>query len=406
VAAAVREFNDLAVPGLGGVWFGKQLMLATLGVHLVERVASKHISNITMANAVEALACGLTLQKVKNGSQLQDPRLRGSTKLRSKTDFSFKTVSKAGFYVTQPMRMATVQTLPAMGLVTCEGSRFNAFSCTEPGKALVISAIGEKHLKTLTEWVSGTSGVDNQKLQEALSPLETLPADARRILQSQLQQGSSQEDTVSKTRRKAAFAWVESIRQGAGPYEDWSNKPPELDGAHWNDLQVGALFFATRDAAINVLNVIESHIYKQTARTLCLTNPIPEYIVEQIDRLRKRAKAYTTLGKVQEEAKEFCGECLQSDNSLLLVKLVGRDGRVLQLRNGHAVPGPAFKVRSEATPDDKLATVPVKDEAHETIRWPDGISHRVENLFLLNADLQGDMSRWIKGYATNEAGEE
>ena len=32
LGAAVRTFNDLAIPGLGGVWFGKQLLLATLGV--------------------------------------------------------------------------------------------------------------------------------------------------------------------------------------------------------------------------------------------------------------------------------------------------------------------------------------------------------------------------------------
>ena len=32
IAASVRRFNDLAVPGLGGVWFGKQIFLALLGV--------------------------------------------------------------------------------------------------------------------------------------------------------------------------------------------------------------------------------------------------------------------------------------------------------------------------------------------------------------------------------------
>ncbi len=32
LGAAVRRFNQLAVPGIGGVWFAKQLFLATLGV--------------------------------------------------------------------------------------------------------------------------------------------------------------------------------------------------------------------------------------------------------------------------------------------------------------------------------------------------------------------------------------
>jgi hypothetical protein len=38
LGAAVRSFNDLAVPGLGGVWFGKQIFLATLGVAIASQV--------------------------------------------------------------------------------------------------------------------------------------------------------------------------------------------------------------------------------------------------------------------------------------------------------------------------------------------------------------------------------
>lgn len=389
VAAAVREFNDLAVPGLGGVWFGKQVLLATLGVQLAKRPDL----NITTANAVEALACGLTLQKIKDGDPLQDARLRGSTKLRGKTDFSFKVVSKTGFYVTQPMRMATVQTLPALGLVTSEGSRFNAFSITDAGESLVEAAIGKKIFKFLSQWVVGANGVFGHELREALSPLSPLPDEAKSILFSQIRQGSPQENTDSKSRRKAALAWVESLRQGAGHYEDWTKKPPELDDAHWNDLQVGALFFSTRDAAINVLNAVESHIANlSTARTLCLTNPIPQQIVDQIVELRDRAQAYTALGHAQQDAKEFCSECLQSDDASVLSKLVGRDGRVLQLRNGHAVPGPSF---SEAAPDDETNVTAGIEVTPPSSFWPTGTSHRVRNLFRLNADLHGDLSQWM-----------
>lgn len=403
VAAAVREFNDLAVPGLGGVWFGKQVLLATLGVQLAQRLEL----NITIANAVEALACGLTLQKIKDGDQLQDARLRGSTKLRGKTDFSFKVVSKTGFYVTQPMRMATVQTLPALGLVRSEASRFNAFTITEAGESLTEAAIERKHFKALSQWVAGVNGVDVQKLRETLSPLSPLPDEAKSILLSQIRQGSPQEDAVSKTRRKAALAWVESLRQGAKPYEDWTKKPPELDDAHWNDLQVGALFFATRDAAINVLNAVESHIANLSIeRTLCLTNPIPPQIVDQIVKLRDRAQAYTALGNAQQDAKEFCSECLQNDNALVLAKLVGRDGRVLQLRNGHTVPGPSFIRKSEILPDDKPNAASGIEATPPTSFWPTGTSHRVRNLFRLNADLHGDISRWINNHTADNGDDE
>lgn len=400
VAAAVREFNDLAVPGLGGVWFGKQLVLATLGVLLAEQAVGKRISNITMANAVEALACGLSLRKVKDGGQLQDARLRGTTKLRRKTDFSFKTVRRTGFYVTQPMRMATVQTLPALGLVTSEASRFNAFSCTEQGEALIDAALGKKLVNTLNQWVSGTDRDYGNDLRNALSPLVPMPDAAKELILAQLRQGSPHEDASSKARRRAALDWVESLREGDTTYPDWDVKPPKLDPVHWNDLQAGALFFSTRDTAISLLDAVETHIARQTVQTLCLAEPVPQHLANQIDQLRERARAYLALGHAQKEAKIFCSDCLDGDNARVLFKLVERDCRVLQARTRYVVPGPAFKAQSELVPttdaDIQPDTSVPREASDETRRWPEGISVRVNNLFMLNADLHDDMSRWMK----------
>ncbi len=128
LGATVRLFNDLAVPGLGGVWYGKQLLLATLGVAVAEEARSRKakVQNIEVANAIEALACWLAFKK--NGWS-RDARLRGNTKLQHKKDFSFQSVRQRNFYVTQPMRMATVQALPALGFVESDGAKFNAFRC-------------------------------------------------------------------------------------------------------------------------------------------------------------------------------------------------------------------------------------------------------------------------------------
>jgi hypothetical protein len=133
LGATVRAFNDLAVPGLGGAWFGKQLFLATLGVAVAERARSSgnRVRNIEATNAVEALACWLALNQ--NGWH-RDARLRGATKMRGANDLSFANMRKPSFYVTQPMRQATVQPLRAMGLVESTGERFNAFSSTPVGR--------------------------------------------------------------------------------------------------------------------------------------------------------------------------------------------------------------------------------------------------------------------------------
>lgn len=136
VGAAVRAFNDLAVPGVGNVFFGKQLLLATLGVAVAERLrdAGMRVQNIETANAVEALACWLVLSR---NNWVGDRRLRGGIKMRHRRDVPFAEARKRNFYVTQPMRMSTVQPLHALGLVHSESERFNAFSTAPPGRDFI-----------------------------------------------------------------------------------------------------------------------------------------------------------------------------------------------------------------------------------------------------------------------------
>ena len=57
LGAAVREYNERAVPGMGGVWYAKQLLLAVLGIALAQQLRERqvNVSNITVANAIEAL---------------------------------------------------------------------------------------------------------------------------------------------------------------------------------------------------------------------------------------------------------------------------------------------------------------------------------------------------------------
>ena len=403
VGAAVRAFNDLAVPGLGGVWFGKQLVLATLGVMLAQDKTGKRISNIAMANAVEALACCMTLNHRPNKALL-DGRLRGSTKLRGKDDLRFSVVNRPGFYVTQPMRMASVQTLPALGLVEASATRFNSFDITPLGRELVDKAVGRQVVIALVEWVAGPSNMNNAAVRKALSPLTDLPEAAQEIIASALQQGSPKEDAQHKNRRRAALAWVESLRINDSPAANsvnWTTKPAVIGEAHWMDLRAGALFQSTRDAAIDVLLCIEK-LLNTHPRQLPLNHPLPAVATTTINNLRTKAQAFITFGHPQAEAKAFCLECVDTDDTRLLCKLVARDDRVLQLRQEAVVPGPAFETASgiSLNPEQSIggAIEPAPDQYQ--ISWPDGMSRRLNNLFLLNADLHQNMTLWINKLET------
>jgi hypothetical protein len=408
VGASVRSFNDLAVPGLGGVWFAKQLFLATLGVALAERVGKAirpPARNIETANAVEALACWFALDSKKWRS---DPRVRGATKMRSKTalsDLAFSTVRKPGFYVSQPMRMATVQSLPALGLVDADGGRFSAFSCSTHGHDLIEAELpgysdnsdqkSRGGFESLVNWA--ISNTEPAKSLKALSTRASLSKHARNIVRERLAQGSDKEVRDNTNRRRAALDWVESIRDTPSSALRWKNKPAQIAEAHWRDLQAGALFFSTRDTAIRVLDALEFHIGNLTERCYSLSAPVPDSVNREMQILRERAQIFLEEKRSDKIANTFCRECVDERDAELLKCLVDRDARVLVLRDGKVAPGPAFKGKTtqNSSGGDESAAEQVESPAQGTIQWPEGISYRVRNLFLLNADLHGELDKWL-----------
>jgi hypothetical protein len=215
LATVVRKFNDLAVPGMGGVWFGKQLLVANLGVALAERarMGGRQFRNIEVANAVEALACWLALEE--NGWQ-SDPRLFGRLKMQGKNDLAFRKVRQPGFYVTQPMRMRTVQPLLALGLVDAPSERFNAFQCTETGRTFIEAAChnyrpkNRSVLQNLLCWMQNDDDcIKTYHSRQALSPVEPLTKEAREILRERIVRGSDS----TGGRRRNLLDWMDELRK-------------------------------------------------------------------------------------------------------------------------------------------------------------------------------------------------
>lgn len=401
LGATVRSFNDLAVPGLGGIWYGKQLLLATLGVAVAEDARSRgaKVQNIEVANAIEALACW---QAFSSNGWSRDARLRGNAKLQGKDDFSFRHVRQRNFYVTQPMRMATVQALPALGFVESNSARFNAFRCSDQGRGFIEMATGSYRpnnrtvIDHLTWWALGKNDrVDTDTLQQALSPLNRFSGETIPLLRERLIQGGN-ESYKDKDRRGNALVWVESIRKSKPVRLTWAQRPQEISEEHWHDLQAGALFFETREAAIAVLDAAEAHIGNQTVAQSCsLRAQIPEALKPAIDKLKATAKDYLAFKHTDEEANKFCCECVNDDPPSVLRSLVKRDGHVLRQVGDEVKPGPAFRGSQlsveQSGADDYDQETPQAGE----IFLPKGISYRVKNLYLLNLDMHGELDEWL-----------
>lgn len=405
LGASVRAFNELAVPGLGGLWFAKQLFMATLGVRAAEqaRASRLKVTNIEAGNAIEAIACWSGFRR--NG-HVQDARLRGFRKLNGQQNLTFARVRKPGFYVSQPMRMSIVQALPSLGFVETGASRFNAFRCTSTGDALIDAQASRYEpcyysqgvLDYLVHWMSrGERLTDKDELADALSPLEPMTPDALALVAQQLRIGGGDTD-ARQARRRAALAWVHTVREGGD--EDrvlgWDRRPSAIDDAHWNDLRAGARLFRARDEALAVLDTLESAIAVNGSRPrFVLGTRIPDAVAERLDTLVQVAQAFLDEGHDDIGANQFCRECIDPDHTKRLETLVMRDERVLRVKHGQVVPGPAFRAGATAAAEPAES-----DEAAPTVRagivWPAGISYRIQNLFLLNADLHGQLVHWLE----------
>lgn len=401
VASAIRRFNELAVPGIGNVWFAKSLLWAVTGISVAKATRRK---NIEVANAIEALSCWYTLQR--NGGE-RDPRVRGVTKLPGRQNLAFEVVRKPGFYVTQPFRQGTVEALLALGLIEAAFTRrFNSFALSRLGNQFLEAAFENYRpnhtsvCRTLQDWVTGGDipGAFT-KLGEALDATDPLSQTAREILRNALVLGTEE----SAARRRSAIAWVRRVRRENKVSFSWSRRPPEIQDDHWQDLRVGAAFFAVRNGAINVLNALEAQIRRRREQWFSLKEPVSAPVARAIADLGALAKEFLDAQhdpSAEGTATRLCKECIEPSHIRVLESLVKRDQRVLQLRDSAIiVPGPAF-VRS--LHHDGSAVEPAEDAGPEgpspqDQTWPSNISHRVTNLYFLDADLDGELDRTLLG---------
>lgn len=396
LGAAVRMFNDLAVPGMGGVWFGKQLFLATLGVAVCEEARQRNVrlENIKVANAIEALACWM--QHQTNDGQ-RDERLRGRQKLSGVHGTPlFATYGQPGFYVSQPMRMATVQALKALGLVDSVGERFNSYVCTNAGKEFIRAVVGKNRphngdaVVVLGKWVCGeTTNVDTGKMRAILSPTAPLSPDASAILRELIVRGNG----PGSARRRAALEWIGSL--DAISRYNGQGQPPALSAEHWLDVQAGALFFALQAAAYKVLDAIEVVLAAGRGQPLELDTALVPKVREVVATLRAAATRYLAHGFTDLDgtgANAFAHACVATSDADVIKELVERDERVLRLRDRMIVPGQAFdtaRVAEGNPPEDP--DLPDAPEATSTFPLPDDVSYRLRNLFLLNLDMNGQL---------------
>lgn len=392
LGSAVRTFHELAVPGLGSVWFARPLFLAALGIRLARKTG---LQNIEVGNAIEALACW-------HARGDRDPRVLGRRKLAhlSGQFVDYKTARRRGFYVTTPMRQGTLIPLRALGLVEDGPQRFNAYTLTETGERLVDLVCADLRPNNssvdavLERWIRGDNGVHTQIMRQALDPRLPLPDAARELLRERLERSGE-----GARRRATALSWIREASTTT-----WEKCPAALDAEHWADLRSGAGFFGMQQAAVAVLDEVESVVRMLGRLPL---KDAGDAVGSALAMLAERARGF--LGEQHDpspghEAQAFAHGVTAPPNEALR-SLTLRDGRGLELRGDVVVPGPVFP-REGPLPGEERADDEETDEvelpAVTRKVLPDGISSRMYALHTLDLDLSGRLDAWL-GQTAEEA---
>jgi hypothetical protein len=300
-----------------------------LAVSIAEELG---VSALPVGNAVEAL-----MMRKATEQGLADRRVRGLRKMQGLKDWSFKNLKRRGTYVVQPIRMAMVQPLVALGFV--QGSRFGAFTIHTAGAQMLNLPVMANYRRVLGAWAHGGSPHGLNKVIEDLSPNAAVPPDVRKLILARLVGG----DDPSTLRRRALVALK------TGPSAAQLDAVEPLSGItadHWTDLRAGAAFMDLRSAALAVLYRLEERLLQLRDANEDAWLPFDEAsknVGEPLAALRHCARQLGARIDAADESssRKFLSEVQDLPDQQLLQKLAERDGTVIRWRDDRISLGPA-----------------------------------------------------------------
>jgi hypothetical protein len=170
---ADRLLRERVVPGLGRVWFVRQLSWSVAALALR---ATTNTKASAIGHALEALGCKLEWNQNPDSERLLGKRAFGRD--ADNEVWAFAKLRTTKHYVQNTHRQAAARTLRAAGgLGFADGARFDAYTLTTTGQQLADAVLdqpvgkGGGKLRTwLEKWILGGEIDATPKLREALAP--------------------------------------------------------------------------------------------------------------------------------------------------------------------------------------------------------------------------------------------
>ena len=390
-------FRDLVVPGLGRIWFARQLSWPLAALALYEELAS-HGSNAPKATAIchgiEALACKLEYE-ANSGRETRSRRILGTrvfARVGDSEAWSFHRLREASNYVRNTHRQAATRAVRTDGgLGFARGSRFDLLELEPVGRALADALLNQNVGQggtTLRKWIVGWLR-DEKKMpasrasfRAALSP-EHATDDERALVRSRLL-GTSTPSGEKRQRLAQAVgraAVMPDIEEAVVARLRGGGHPKQAD-----EVVTARAFGAVLDRASDVV-----------ARLTCAVEParggvkVPTLVTDSgikrsLEDLRSATKSYVEKANVADvneaTSRAFADAVAAADDAETIRLVVQRAGEVLGFADSSVVRGALFRVVDGTDEANELEGGAASIEPDRT-----GRTFRIANLHALLRDV-------------------
>ncbi len=367
---AIRYYRELVVPGIGGVWFVRQLSWAAAGIALARE---HHIKPAKVANAIEALACKLEWKNDKDDYSRKGKR--AFNRDRDADIWDFARLSDKAHYVQVTYRQSTVRAMT--GLMLTNGTRFNTMELTDSGETIKDALLQNKVRNALSRWIKG--GSDRLGLTEK-SIGRNATKDEKQLIRDRLRADSI--DMLADPSRRRSL--IDAFGRCKTQMPDLSVIKNRLPKNQARDIEIAEAFDEMigcgRAIVHSCARLIDNN--KDTRITMLIKN---QELKKALDRVARAATKFEKSSRPNEhpDAKDFAQAMLSPSTKSTdkLKNIIQRDNNILVVADGRIRKGPLFDRHEEKDEDADSPKEAVGTEESST-------ENKVRQLFELFGDCQ------------------
>jgi len=380
--SATRYYRELIVPGIGGVWFVRQLTWAVAGIELAGNSTYRPIK---VANAIEALACKLQWEREQENYSGRGSR--AFARDREGVFWSFNNLSDQIYYVQVTYRQSAVRALSSLGLAY--GTRFNSMQLSTIGHDLANaffyqndgSSSKRSIYPALNNWINDSTRVIPKNTLQVITRDDPTFAEKRIVMDLLL---SESVDNLSDVHRRPRL--ISAFGKNLERPPDIATLKKRLNTKNkeqCDNIDTAIAFDKLLSASQMVIHCASGLIESDPRITI---SGISENDNLQIflSNVRESAVIFdVTKGKKHPNVSEYVSEIIQECSSSmdLLIAIVKRDGNILRYSNERIIKGPLFGHHKDISDADTGQQEQVGTEESST-------EHKIKQLFSLWRDCQ------------------